>query len=93
MHFEFILFDRFKKLYQLRKKSGEIQKELAAEVLEVSHRGVTLRLRADFHIQDLRVDGKSDERIKGAVNRALKEVQKLAAKKMRPKLSELGLGF
>lgn len=85
------IFDRIKKLNQLRKSSQAIQKELEAEVLEVTHKGVKVQVRGDFQLQSLETGGRSDADILEAVNRALKEAQKQAAKKMRGRLGELGL--
>lgn len=85
------IFDRIKKLNQLRKSSQAIQKELEAKVLEVTHKGVKVQVRGDFQLRSLESNGRSDADILEAVNRALKEAQKQAAKKMRGRLGELGL--
>lgn len=70
-----------------------MQKQLQAEVLEVIHKGVKVRVRGDFQLQALETNGKTDAEILEAVNRALKEIQKESAKKMRGRLSELGLNI
>lgn len=87
------IFDKVKKLNELRKTSQSIQKELQAEVLEVVHKGVKVQVRGDFQLQELETNEKSDSDILEAVNRALKEAQKQSAKKMRGRLGELGLGI
>lgn len=84
-----IMFDRIKQLNELRKAKDE----LAKEVIEVEHRGITVRLAADFSLREIKVDGEVNDRIKEAINRALKEVQKIAAKEMKGKMGSLGINF
>lgn len=85
------IFDKLQKLNQLRKTSKAMQKELQDQVLEVTHKGVKVQVRGDFQLKILETNGKQDADILDAVNRALKEVQKQSAKKMRGRLGELGL--
>lgn len=70
-----------------------MEKELAGEILEVAAKGVTVKIAANMQLIELETNGKKDEEIKETINKALKEVQKLAAKKMRGQLSDLGLNI
>lgn len=83
------MFDRLKQLNELRKAKDE----LAREVIEVEHRGITVRMAADFSLRDIKIDGQANDRIKEAMNRALREVQKIAAKEMKGKMGSLGINF
>lgn len=83
------MFDRIKQLNELRKAKDELSKEM----LEVEHKGVTVKVSADLSIKEIKVGDRSEDKIKEAVNRALQEVQKIAAKKMKGKLGDFGLNF
>lgn len=83
------MFDRLKKLNEFRKAKDELSKE----VIEVEHRGVTIRIAADFYLREVKIDGESNDRVKDAFNRASKEIQKIASEKMKGRLGELGLNF
>lgn len=85
------MFDKAKKLYQLKKEAGALQKTLSEDVLEVSHKGVIVRIRGDMHIQLVKINNEDAPRVTEAVNKAVKETQKLMAKKMRGKLADFGL--
>lgn len=88
------MFDKAKKLYQLKKEAGALQKTLSEDVLEVTHKGVVVRIRGDMHIQSVKINNEDTPRVTEAVNEAVKEAQKLMAKKMRGRLSDFGLpGF
>ena len=86
-----VMFDKIKQLNELRKQSQQMQKDLEAEVLEVEHRGVKVTVSAAMKINSLISNGRPDEDVAAAVNRALQEAQKIAAKKMRSQLGNLGL--
>ncbi len=83
------MFDKVKQLNELRKQSKEIEHELQEDVFEVQHKGVILRIRGDLQLQNLVTSGKSDAIVLEAINKALKEAQKEAAKKMRGRLGNL----
>ncbi len=87
------MFDRIKQINELRKKSKELEKELAGEVIEVNYKGVIVKISANLQLIDLQSQGRSDQEVLEAVNKDLKEAQKLAAKKMRGQLGDLGLNI
>jgi DNA-binding protein YbaB len=85
------MFDKLKQLNDLRKKSQEIEKDLSQEVIELTYHGIVVKISANLEIINLETAGKSDSEIMGAINKAIKEAQKIAAQKMRGQLGALGL--
>lgn len=85
------MFGKFKELYDLKKRADEMKKKMNEIHLEMEDRGIKIKIRGDNHLEDLIIDGQSDERIRDVVNKALKEVQKKAAKKMQGDLGDLGI--
>lgn len=70
-----------------------MEESLAAEVLEVSYRGITIQISAGLDVKSLVTDGHSDEDIADAINKAIKEAQKVQAQKMRGQMGDLGLNI
>lgn len=86
------MFDKFqqiKKLKQLRDQAMEMQKVLQAEVMTVEEKGIRIVIRGDQQIQEIHIDGQENKDVREAVNKALKESQKVAARK----LQEMGGGL
>ena len=80
------MFDKLQQLKDLKKMRDEamaIQKELDAETVEVEKRGVTVKITLAQRVVSIESNGKGDEDIAEAVNEAVKESQKSAAKKMQ----------
>lgn len=88
------MLDRFRELYDLKKKADNMKRQMEEIHLEFEDRGIKLRIRGDNHIEQILIDGTEDERIKDVVNKALKEIQKKVAKKMQGEMGDLGIpGF
>jgi DNA-binding protein YbaB len=87
------MFDKIKKMNELRKNYQSLQKELEAEVLEVSHKGVTVRINGNMDIKDLQSNDKDDTTIVQAINEASKQMKKTLEKKMRGRMGDLGFDF
>lgn len=85
------MLNKFKELYDLKKKADVMKHQMEEIHLEYEDRGIKLRLRGDNHLEQIIIDGAEDERIKDVVNKALKEVQKKVAKKMQGELGDLGI--
>lgn len=85
------MLNKFKELYDLKKKADVMKHQMEEIHLEYEDRGIKLRLRGDNHLEQVVVDGTEDERIKDVINKALKEVQKKVAKKMQGELGDLGI--
>ena len=80
------MFDKLQQLKELKKMRDEamtIQKALDAETVEVEKRGETVKITLAQRVVSIESNGKGDEDIVEAVNEAVKESQKSAAKKMQ----------
>jgi len=87
------VFDSLKQVGELKKmrdQAMEIQKKLSGIKITVEHKGVTVVMTADQKV--VSIDGESDfDKIKDAVNEALKESQKVAAGEMKGMMGGLGI--
>ena len=68
-----------------------MKKEMEAIHLEVEERGVKIKIRGDQHIEEIVVDGHKEDRLRDAINKAVKESQKKVAKKMQGRMGDLGI--
>jgi len=66
----------------MRGQAMELQKKLDQIILSHTKGGVKVKVTGSQKIDYLEVDGEAREDIKNAINEAMKEVQKEAAKKM-----------
>jgi len=85
-----MVFDKFKQLgqqagqlKQIRDQAIQMQKQLAAEVIEEEGEGVRVVMTADQKVQTVTIDGKYEERLVRILNEAIKKSQKVAAKKLQ----------
>ena len=87
------LMDNIKQLGDLKKmrdQAMELQKKLGAIKITVEHKGETVIMTADQKV--VSISGDSDfEKIKEAINEALKQAQKVAADEMKPLMGGMGL--
>ncbi len=80
------MFDKLQQLKELKKMRDEamaIQKALDSETIEVEKNGVHIKLTLAQRFIEINVNGKSENDIVEAVNEAVKESQKQAARKMQ----------
>ena|SRR3989344_8213313 len=80
------MFDKLQQLKELKKMRDEamtIQKSLDAETVEVEKRGVKVKITLAQRIVSIESAGRDDADVVEAVNEAIKESQKQAAKKMQ----------
>jgi|GEM_PF-634080 len=83
-----------KDLYGLKKQADAMKKEMEGLSYEFEEQGVRVVMRGDQHLEELWVDGEEQPRLREALNKAYKDVQKKVAKKMQGRLGDLGLpGF
>lgn len=80
---------QLKELKRLRDQAMAMQKVLAQETIVVEEDGVKVVMSGDQKVQRLEVDGEDKNKITEVLNKALKESQKVAAKK----LQEMGGGL
>ena len=86
------MFDKLKQMYELKKQADAMKKELEAEVLEIEHGDVKVRVNGTQKILNLDYPADSDpSKVKDAINKAMDEAQKVAAKKMQGSLGLSGL--
>ncbi|MBI2599109.1 YbaB/EbfC family nucleoid-associated protein [Candidatus Curtissbacteria bacterium] len=80
------MFDKLQQLKELKKMRDEamaIQRALDSETIEVEKNGVHIKLTLAQRFIEINVNGKGENDIVEAVNEAVKESQKQAAKKMQ----------
>ena len=78
-------FDKLKQLGELnklRKQTKELQKELEQITEKVEERGIEVKVTGDQKIVYLKVEDQERNDIAEAINKAMKNVQKKAARKM-----------
>lgn len=85
------MLDKLKNLYNLKQRAGEMQKKMAGIYLTVEDKGVKVTVRGDQHLEEITIDGEVNNRVKDIVNRAMRDVQKKAAKKVQGDLGDLGI--
>jgi len=80
------MFDKVKQLGELKRMRDEavrIQKQLAAEKIEVDEGDIRIVISGDQQIKELEINGESNEELVRVLNNALKQSQKLAARKVQ----------
>jgi len=74
--------DKLGDLQKLQQQAKIMQQALEKEKVEVERSGVKVVVRGDQQVLEVSVDGVLENRIAEAINEAVKETQKLAAKKL-----------
>lgn len=80
------MFDKLQQLKELKKMRDEamaIQRALDQETVEVEKRGVKVKVTLAQRFVSIEAQGRDDDDIREAVNEAIKESQKQAARKMQ----------
>ena len=88
------MFDKLQQLKELKKMRDDamrIQKALDEEVVEVEKSGVRVKVTLAQRFVSIETNGKSDSDVVEAVNEAVKESQKQAARKMQGMVGMDGL--
>jgi DNA-binding protein YbaB len=75
-------FSQLGDLKKMRDQAMQIQRELQAEEVSVDKNGVQIVITGDQKIKDIKVNGRSDNDIKEAINEAVKKSQEVAARKL-----------
>ena len=79
------MFDKIKQLAQLKKMRDQamaIQKQLAAEEIEINEDNIRIVITGDQKLKLLEIDGLTNERVVEMINKAIKKSQEVAAKKL-----------
>ncbi len=85
-------FDKFKQagdLMKMRSEAKKLQKELEKITEKVEDGDIAVKVSGDQRVVYIKIDGEDRDDLVKAVNKAMKNVQKKAAKKMM----EMGGGF
>jgi DNA-binding protein YbaB len=83
-------FGQLGDLKRMRDQAMQMQRELQSEIVEVSKRGVYIKISGDQKIIELKSNDKSDDDIREAVNEAVKKSQEIAAKKLQSMTGGMG---
>lgn len=81
------MFDKLKKLREMQKQAGEVQKKLAEEVITASYGDVEIKLDGNMEIKSVNIqkmDNKEEleKDLKKAFNDGIKKAQRVMAEKM-----------
>lgn len=79
------MFDKVKQLAQLKKMRDQamaIQRQLAAEEIELTEDNIHIVITGDQKFKLLEIDGLTNERVVEMINKAIKKSQEMAAKKL-----------
>ena len=79
------MFDKVKQLAQLKKMRDQamaIQKQLAAEEIELTEDNIHIVITGDQKFKLLEIDGLTNERVVEMINKAIKKSQEMAARKL-----------
>lgn len=79
------MFDKIKQLAQLKKMRDQamaIQKQLAAEEIEINEDNIRIVISGDQKLKLLEIDGLTNDRVVEMINKAIKKSQEMAAKKL-----------
>ena len=85
-----MIFDRIKQrgvqigeLKKMRDEAMRIQRELAAEKVEINEGDIKIVIAGDQKIQTLEVNGENQVRLVDVLNKAIKRSQEVAARKVQ----------
>lgn len=77
-------------LKKMRDQAMQIQRELQGEEVSVEKNGVEILITGDQRVKEIKINGKSDNDVREAVNEAIKKSQEVAAKKLSQMQGGLG---
>ncbi|MDO5561780.1 MAG: YbaB/EbfC family nucleoid-associated protein [bacterium] len=83
------LFQQAGDVMKLRKQAAQIQKELANQVTTIEENGIKVVVTGEQKIKEFAVEGIVSQDAINVLNKALKQSQETAAKKMQGMTGEL----
>lgn len=83
------LFQQAGDVIKLRKQAAQIQKELANQITTVEENGIKVVVTGEQKIKEFAVEGIVSQDAINVLNKALKQSQEMAAKKMQGMTGEL----
>lgn len=85
------MLDKLKQMYELKRKADQLKKELEAEVLDVEAGEAKIRINGAQKIIKLEYPADiNPDKLKDAINKAMDEAQKVAAKRMQGMMGGMG---
>jgi len=88
------MFDKVKELMEMQKQAKQLQEMLSKEAIVVQKGDIKIKIRGDQKIEWIEVNGERNNHMTDAINDALRESQKVAAKKMQGQMGDFKLpGF
>ncbi len=69
-------------LKKMRDSAMQMQRELTQEKIEINENGIRLVISGDQKILEFEIQGISNEVVKNTLNKAIKQSQEMAAKKL-----------
>lgn len=85
-------FQQLGDLKKMRDQAMQLQKMLQQEKITVEKNGVVIEISGDQKVISIATNGQSDDRIRDAINEAVKKSQEIAAKKLQQMGGMGGLG-
>ncbi len=76
-------FQQLSKLKKMRSQAMELQRELAGEEVEIEEKGIKVIISGDQKLKRIEIEGEEQHRLVKVLNKAIKESQKTAAKKLQ----------
>jgi len=79
------MLDKFKQLSELKKlrsQALEMQRELAAELIEVEEGDIRVVVTGDQKIQSIKISNEEQKRLADVLNKAIQKAQQKAAAKL-----------
>lgn len=83
---------QLKELKKMRDSAMAMQKALSQEFVNLEENGIKIVMSGDQKVHKIEVDGEENRDLVEIINKALKESQKIAAKKMQEMGGFGGLG-
>lgn len=77
-------------LKKMRDSAMQMQRELAQEKIEINENGIRIVISGDQKILEFEIQGISNDVVKDKLNKAIKESQEMAAKKLQSMSGGLG---
>ncbi len=84
------MFDKLKDLNKLRKAQAEVKKQLESIFTNYDDGEFKIVIRGDKKIERITIDGDESSKLKEALNKAFKELDKKVEKAMKGKLGDFG---
>ena len=77
-------------LKKMRDSAMQMQRELAQEKVEINENGIRIVISGDQKILEFEIQGISNDVVKDKLNKAIKQSQEMAAKKLQSMSGGLG---